>query len=61
MTCHKKNEEKGEFESLKNESLCFKRGTPIMLGPFCTFSNDIRVLGVLFGSLTSPLLLFRVF
>jgi hypothetical protein len=61
MTCHKKNEKEGEFESLKSESLCFKRGTPIMFGPSCTFSNDIRVLEVLFGSLTSPLLLFRMF
>ncbi len=25
---HKKNEKKGEFESLRNESLCFQRGYP---------------------------------
>jgi len=30
-TCHGKNEEKGEFESPWNESLCFKGGTLIML------------------------------
>jgi hypothetical protein len=30
---HGKNEEKSEFESPRNESLCFKWGTPIMLGP----------------------------
>jgi hypothetical protein len=29
-TCHRKNEEKGEFESPWNESLCFKGGTLIM-------------------------------
>jgi hypothetical protein len=32
-TCHGKNEEKGEFGSPRNESLCFKGGTLIMLGP----------------------------
>jgi len=31
-TCHGKNEEKGEFESPRNESLYFKEGTPIMFG-----------------------------
>jgi hypothetical protein len=30
---HRKNEEKGEFDSPKSESLCFKGGIPIMLGP----------------------------
>jgi hypothetical protein len=29
---HRKSEEKGEFDSPKNESLCFKGGTPIMHG-----------------------------
>jgi hypothetical protein len=45
-TYHKKNEKKGEFESLRNESLCFKRGTPIMLGPstfILAFSNKMDV------------------
>jgi hypothetical protein len=28
---HRKNEKNYEFESPKNESLCFKSGTPIML------------------------------
>ncbi len=32
-TSHRKSEEKGEFESLGSESLCFKGGTPIMLRP----------------------------
>jgi hypothetical protein len=27
-TSHKKNEEKGEYESLKNESFLFQRGYP---------------------------------
>jgi hypothetical protein len=31
-TCHEKNE-KNEFGSPSNESLRFKCGTPIMLGP----------------------------
>jgi hypothetical protein len=31
-TCHGKSEEKDEFGSLRNESLYFKEGTPIMLG-----------------------------
>ncbi len=30
---HGENEKKGEFGSLRNESLCFKGGTLIMLGP----------------------------
>jgi len=60
-TCHRKSEEKGEFESLKSESLCFETGTPIMFGPFSTLSNDTKVLGVLFGSFTSPFLLFWMF
>jgi len=30
---HKKSEKKVEFESLRNESLCFERGTSIMFGP----------------------------
>jgi hypothetical protein len=32
-TCHVKNEKKGEFGSPRSESLCFKGGTLIMLGP----------------------------
>jgi hypothetical protein len=32
-TCHRKSEEKGEFESPWRECLWFKCGTPIMLGP----------------------------
>jgi len=32
-TFYGKCEEKGEFESPRSESLCFKGGTPIMLGP----------------------------
>ncbi len=45
-TYHKKNEEKSEFESLRSESLCFKGGTPIMLGPstfILAFSNKMDV------------------
>jgi hypothetical protein len=45
-TNHKKNEEKGEFESLRRESLCFKGGTPMMLGPstfILAFSNKMDV------------------
>jgi hypothetical protein len=45
-TSHKKNEEKGEFESLRSESLYFKGGTPIMLGPstfILAFLNKINV------------------
>jgi hypothetical protein len=30
---YRKNEEKDEFDSPKSESLCFKGGAPIMLGP----------------------------
>ncbi len=30
---HGKSEEKSEFVSPRSESLCFKGGTPIMLGP----------------------------
>jgi len=30
---HRKNEKNGEFDSPKSEYLCFKGGTPIMLGP----------------------------
>jgi len=32
-TCHGKSEEKGKFGSPRSESLCFKGGAPIMLGP----------------------------
>ncbi len=32
-TCHEKSEEKCEFGNPWNESLGFKCGTPIMLGP----------------------------
>jgi len=35
-TCHEKNEKKAEFGNPRSESLCFKRGTPIMLGPIST-------------------------
>jgi hypothetical protein len=35
-TCHSKK--KGEFESPRNECLCFKGGTPIMLGPLCAYN-----------------------
>jgi hypothetical protein len=41
-TCHGKSEEKGEFGSPKSESLCFKGGTSIMLGP------NTKILKVLF-------------
>ncbi len=36
---HRKNEEKGEFDSPKSESLCFKGGIPIMLGPIMMGQN----------------------
>ncbi len=43
-TCHGKSEEKGEFGSPRSESLCFKGGTPIVLGPFYgIFRIDFRV------------------
>ncbi len=32
-TCHRFLEQKGEFGGLRNESLCFKWGTPTVLGP----------------------------
>ncbi len=61
-TNHGKNEEKGEFGNPRSESLCFKRGTPIMLGPtkvnfetpfeiFIRKSLDLSHLKV-FGNLT---------
>jgi len=35
-TSRRKNEEKGDIESPRSESLSFKGGIPIMLGPiFC--------------------------
>jgi len=40
-TCHEKNEKKGEFGSPRKESLCFKGGTLIMLGPISTWTNII--------------------
>jgi hypothetical protein len=39
---HGKSEEKGEFGSPRNESLCFKRGTLIMFGPI--YSTHIACL-----------------
>ncbi len=36
-----KSEKKGEFGSPKNESLYFKGGTPIMLGPNLWMSKDV--------------------
>ncbi len=35
-TCYEKSKEKGEFGSPRSESLCFKRGTSIMLRPIST-------------------------
>jgi hypothetical protein len=32
-TCHGKNDEKNEFGNPRSESLGFKSGTPIILGP----------------------------
>jgi len=37
-----KSEEKGEFGSPRNESLYFKEGTPIMLGPNLWMSKDVH-------------------
>jgi len=45
-TRHKKNEEKGEFESLQSDSLYFNGGTPIMFKPstfILAFSNKMEV------------------
>ncbi len=41
-TCHRKSEEKGEFGSLRNESLYFKEGTPIMLGLDLWMLKDVH-------------------
>ncbi len=36
-------EEKGEFGGPKSESLCFKRGTPTILGPICSIKELINI------------------
>jgi hypothetical protein len=36
-TCHGKSEKKSEFGNPRSESLGFKCGTPIMLGPWGTY------------------------
>jgi len=41
-TCHGKSEEKGEFGSRRNESLYFKEGTLIMVGPDLWMLEDIH-------------------
>ncbi len=41
-TCHGKSEEKGEFGSLRNESLYFKEGTLIMVGLDLWMLEDIH-------------------
>jgi hypothetical protein len=49
-TCHGKSEEKSEFRSPRSESLCFKGGALIMLGPksknflFVTWCNWRQML-----------------
>jgi len=41
-TCHGKSEEKGEFGGRRNESLYFKEGTLIMVGPDLWMLEDIH-------------------
>ncbi len=41
-TCHGKNEGKGEFGSLRNESLYFKEGTLIMFRPNLWMLEDVH-------------------
>ncbi len=41
-TCHGKNKEKREFGSPRNESLYFKEGNPIMLGPNLWMLKDVH-------------------
>jgi hypothetical protein len=43
-TSHTKSEEKGEFESPRNEFLSFKGGIPIMLGPIFLILEVWKVL-----------------
>jgi len=41
-TCHRKIEEKGEFGNPRNESLYFKEGTLIMVGPDLWMLEDVH-------------------
>jgi hypothetical protein len=45
-TNYGKCEEKGEFESPRSESLCFKGGTPIMLGPtsYTSYNFTLKII-----------------
>jgi hypothetical protein len=57
-TCQRKNEEKGEFGSPRNESLYFKQGTPIMLGLdlwMLEYVHDILHLSLIFWKLINNL------
>jgi len=47
MTCHDKSEEKCELKNPWSESVGFKCGTPIMLGPLLTNRIFILVINLM--------------